>query len=129
MFILVEGEVVVERQGVELGYLVKEGSFFGEGPVIDPRSSQYRSRSVMAVTDCFLICLESDAVEEVCDEWPELRARLNTFRRMGQRKPRDYAGSAAALGISSREYARRYASHAQRISRACLHVPVCLCMS
>lgn len=42
MYVLVEGEVVVERQGIELGFLNIPGSFFGEGPVIDPRRHHYR---------------------------------------------------------------------------------------
>jgi len=42
MYVLVQGEVVVEQQGIELGFLSKEGSFFGEGSVIDPRRSYYR---------------------------------------------------------------------------------------
>ena len=42
MYVLVQGEVVVEQQGIELGFLSKEGSFFGEGPVIDPRRNYYR---------------------------------------------------------------------------------------
>lgn len=41
MYILVQGEVVVEVQGVELGFLGK-GAFFGEGSVIDPRRNSYR---------------------------------------------------------------------------------------
>eukprot|EP01048_Picozoa_sp_COSAG05_P015181 COSAG05_NODE_1801_length_4060_cov_2.209291_2_plen_133_part_00 len=46
MYILVEGEVVVEKGGVELGYLSQAGSFFGENVVIDPRSSETRTRTV-----------------------------------------------------------------------------------
>jgi len=46
MYILVEGEVVVEKGGVELGYLNQSGSFFGENVVIDPRSSETRTRTV-----------------------------------------------------------------------------------
>ena len=34
MFILIEGEVVVEKAGIELGYFNSPGSFFGESPII-----------------------------------------------------------------------------------------------
>ena len=35
-------QVVMEQDGIELGFLSQQGSFFGEGPIIDPRSHHYR---------------------------------------------------------------------------------------
>jgi CRP-like cAMP-binding protein len=97
MFILIEGEVMVEMQGIELGYFRKAGSFFGENPVIDPRGSERRTRSVKAVTDCFLVYLEQQTIIDVANDYPELKARLIRFRRLGQRKKRDHEAAKRAL--------------------------------
>eukprot|EP01043_Picozoa_sp_COSAG02_P023529 COSAG02_NODE_1260_length_13563_cov_28.883764_3_plen_1060_part_00 len=97
MFILVEGEVMVEKQGIELGYFRKPGSFFGENPIVDPRGTERRTRSVKAVTDCFLIYLERDTINSIADQYPELQARLRRFQRLGQRKRRDHEAAKLAL--------------------------------
>ena len=97
MFILIEGEVMVEKQGIELGYFRKPGSFFGENPVVDPRGTERRTRTVKAVTDCFLIYLERDTISAVADAYPELKARLRRFQRLGQRKRRDHEAARRAL--------------------------------
>lgn len=97
MFILIEGEVMIEKQGFELGYFSAAGSFFGENPIIDHRSSERRSRSAKAVTDCFLVFLEQETIIEIQEKYPELRARLIRFRRLGERKKRDVEAAKAAL--------------------------------
>jgi CRP-like cAMP-binding protein len=97
MFILIEGEVMIEKQGIELGYLSAAGSFFGENPIIDHRASERRSRSAKAVTDCFLVFLEQEMIIEMQEKYPELKARLIRFRRLGERKKRDVEAAKAAL--------------------------------
>ena len=97
MFILIEGEVMVEKQGIELGYFRKPGSFFGENPVVDPRGTERRTRTVKAVTDCFLIYLERETISAIADAYPELKARLRRFQRLGQRKRRDHEAARRAL--------------------------------
>lgn len=85
MFILVEGEVVVEQQGTELGFFRRPGSFFGENPLIywqDP-DKQLRDRTVSAVTDSFLVFLELGEVVQVARRYPQLQAELMKFRRVG----------------------------------------------
>jgi hypothetical protein len=87
MFILVDGEVMVEQQGIELGFFNRPGSFFGENPVIyrDERSER-RERTVRAVTDCFLIFLDQEAVMQVANRYPELEQKLNEFQRIGEKR-------------------------------------------
>lgn len=66
MYILVEGEVLVEKGGVELGYLNKPGAFFGEVPVLDPKGEKTpRSRTIRAITDCFLVFLTRGDVQDL----------------------------------------------------------------
>ena len=77
--------------GVELGYLTQPGSFFGENVVINPRSSETRSRTVKAVTDCILVYLEQEAVYELAEKYPELKGRLNKFSKLGMRRTRTAA--------------------------------------
>jgi|EP01047_Picozoa_sp_COSAG01_P004620 CRP-like cAMP-binding protein len=68
MYILVEGELSVEKGGIQLGYLTSAGSFFGEVPVLDPQGEKVpRSRTVRAITDCFLVYLERDDVQGLAD--------------------------------------------------------------
>ena len=79
-------EVMVEKQGMELGFFRRPGSFFGENPVINWKGSERRERSVRAVTDCFLIFLEQTTVMDVAHRYPELEHRLLRFRRLGERR-------------------------------------------
>ena len=66
MYILVEGEVLVEKGGVDLGFLNKPGAFFGEVPVLDPKGEkQPRTRTVRAITDCFLVFLTRLDVQDL----------------------------------------------------------------
>eukprot|EP01043_Picozoa_sp_COSAG02_P020973 COSAG02_NODE_1052_length_14953_cov_6.064023_2_plen_907_part_00 len=92
MFILVDGEVMVEQQGIELGFFNRPGSFFGENPVIYwDESSERRERTVRAVTDCFLVFLDQEAVMQVAQRYPELEQKISEFQRLGhkhgKRKP------------------------------------------
>ena len=77
-------QVMVEQQGIELGFFNRPGSFFGENPVINwGRTTQRRERTVRAVTDCFLIFLEQAAVMQVAQLYPELAQRLSEFQLLG----------------------------------------------
>ena len=62
MYILIEGECIVERAGVEMGYVNQSGWFFGELPVVNPKDphAQTRHRTVKAVTDCDIIFLTQE---------------------------------------------------------------------
>ena len=68
----------------------------------------HRSRTVKAVTDCFLIFLNPQDVSAIADEYPELQARLNSFRRLGERKARDYDKAWAMLHSSTAELYRSF---------------------
>ena len=89
MFILVHGEVMVEQQGIELGFFNRPGSFFGENPIINWDRTERRERTVRAVTDCFIIFLEQAAVMRVAQVYPELEQRLSEFQLLGQQR-KDY---------------------------------------
>ena len=86
MYLLIDGEVIVEKGGVELGYLSQQGAFFGETPVLDPKGSRLaRTRTVRAVTDCFMVYLRRSDVEDIANLYPELRVRLKLFAKTGGR--------------------------------------------
>eukprot|EP01045_Picozoa_sp_COSAG04_P018807 COSAG04_NODE_1769_length_5627_cov_1.496201_4_plen_67_part_00 len=52
MYCLMSGEVVVEQDGDQLGFL-PEGSFFGESALIDTgEGSEIRTRTIKAMTEC-----------------------------------------------------------------------------
>ena len=84
MYILIEGECIVERAGVEMGYVNQSGWFFGELPVVNPKDPHAQTRhrkthdycwrlgcilpraiivrtgTVKAVTDCDIIFLTQE---------------------------------------------------------------------
>ena len=65
-----------------LGFL-SAGAFFGEAPVLAPRhdtSLLLRTRTVTSVTRSELCYLTRDAIAELCNDFPELRARIDRFR-------------------------------------------------
>ena len=72
-----------ERPGsARLGYL-SEGAFFGEAPVLAAKnegSMQLRMRTVLAVTQTELCWITRDDVLSVCEDYPELQARIVRFR-------------------------------------------------
>ena len=60
-----------------------------------------RSRTVKAVSDCFLILLHQDDVNGIAEEYPELMARFIGLRKLGQRKARDYNKATAEMYTST----------------------------
>ena len=90
MFIIVSGEVEISLKGERLGYL-GVGAFVGEQPIIDivtgkgGDGSEVRSRTVTAFLQTELVFIESAGVQELLDQYPELRIRLGTFQRVGKK--------------------------------------------
>ena len=81
---VMSGEVEVIENDVRLGFL-SEGAFFGEAPVLGMGESgtEIRRRTVRAVTETELCFLSRGAVSELCDDYPELEARLKRFTQSG----------------------------------------------
>ena len=84
MYMVMSGEVEVIENDVRLGFL-SEGAFFGEAPVLGMGESgtEIRRRTVRAVTETELCFLSRGAVSELCDDYPELEARLKRFTQSG----------------------------------------------
>lgn len=80
LYVVVDGEMVARRKGVELGRF-DEGDFFGE---IDLLSDQPRQALLGATRDTLLLRLDRVLINELIDNWPGfldvmlgfLRARL-----------------------------------------------------
>ena len=73
---------LTNSQEQRLGFL-SEGAFFGEAPVLaakDDTFMQLRKRTVRAVTTSELCFLTRGDVGKVCDDYPELLARILRFR-------------------------------------------------
>lgn len=89
MYIVMSGEMEVliyddltNSQEQRLGFL-SEGAFFGEAPVLAAKGDtfmQLRKRTVRAVTTSELCFLTRGDVGKVCDDYPELLARILRFR-------------------------------------------------
>ena len=84
MYMVMSGEVEVIENDVRLGFL-SEGAFFGEAPVLGMGESgtEIRRRTVRAVTETELCFLSRGAVSELCEDYPELEARLKRFTQSG----------------------------------------------
>eukprot|EP01050_Picozoa_sp_SAG11_P033062 SAG11_NODE_11047_length_787_cov_1.039244_1_plen_261_part_11 len=83
MYMLMSGEVEVSVSNKRLGFL-SEGAFFGEVPVLAAESgSEIRTRTVTAVTESELCFITKNAVDDLKERYPELKARLNRFARAG----------------------------------------------
>eukprot|EP01043_Picozoa_sp_COSAG02_P010048 COSAG02_NODE_347_length_24085_cov_23.240724_12_plen_981_part_00 len=80
MYMVMSGEVEVLEDGKRLGFL-SEGAFFGESPILGfgEAGTETRRRTVMAVTETELCYVTRDSIEEICNEYSELRARLARF--------------------------------------------------
>ena len=90
MYIIVHGEVVVEKNGVRLGFL-STGAFFGETPIIHHDAhAEVRTRTVRAVAETELIYLQRHKVLELQRQTPELKLSIRRFARIGShiRRPR-----------------------------------------
>ena len=88
MYILVKGEVVVHKDGEQLGYL-QEGAFFGESALIGQGGKsrdEIRSRTVKAMTECELAFLRRIDVDKLQAEYPELRVKLRRMARPTKEK-------------------------------------------
>ena len=88
MYILVEGECLVEKGGIELGILNIPGSYFGELPIVNSRDrhSETRQRTVKAVTDCDVIYIDQEDIQAIAERHPELQSKLKQFASLGQGK-------------------------------------------
>lgn len=78
-------EALEVRQGNVLGYAT-EGDFFGESSLLTHEVGQQclHDRTVTAVTDCDLCYLRRDDVLELCDTWPALQAKIDSFAKARQ---------------------------------------------
>lgn len=94
MYFVVRGEMEVTTGEVgnqhRLGF-IGHGGFFGEHAVIHAMGRKLgtggglRIRTICASCESDLIALTTDLVLQLCDRYPELEIRLNSFRRAGQR--------------------------------------------
>jgi CRP-like cAMP-binding protein len=71
-FLILEGEVVVEKNGTEITRL-KNGDFFGELALLD---HEPRSATVRATTPCKLLVLTSREFVSVLEDIPMMAIRL-----------------------------------------------------
>eukprot|EP01043_Picozoa_sp_COSAG02_P010971 COSAG02_NODE_397_length_23124_cov_439.255635_13_plen_965_part_00 len=80
MYMVMSGEVEVLEDDKRLGFL-SEGAFFGESPILGfgEAGTETRRRTVKAVTETELCYVTRDSIEEICQDYPELRARLLRF--------------------------------------------------
>jgi CRP-like cAMP-binding protein len=126
MYIIMNGEVEVtvrddtvphidagQQKQRRLGFL-SEGAFFGEAPVLaarDDTSMQLRMRTVRAVANSELCFLTRNAVYELCDEYPELKARLLRFRNassiINDKTLQRIGMSRAELSKTARDYKKK----------------------
>ena len=80
MYMVMSGEVEVSEDHNRLGFL-SEGAFFGESPILGfgEAGTETRRRTVKAVTETELCYVTRDSIVEICEAYPELRARLSRF--------------------------------------------------
>ena len=102
MYMVISGELEVTQNQQRLGFL-GEGSFFGEAAVLcSAYKNDRRTRTVTAVIDSELCYLTYEDLQELQEEYPELKARLARFSNVGQmrlttKNTRKLFGSSAAL--------------------------------
>ena len=107
MYMVMTGEVEVLANGQRLGFLA-EGAFFGEVPVLDNTSgAERRTRTVRSVTDSTELCFITRAqMEQLKEQYPELKARMSIFGRQGARSRTTgklTKKSLAQVGLSRKE--------------------------
>ena len=110
MFFVVKGEVEVLKgfgsKRERLGF-IGQGGFFGENTVIESVSRRHgtgaavRMRTMRTTTDSELAMLRCADVLELCDDYPELEVRLQSFRRAGTRLSRKGAKHRAAVAFKN----------------------------
>ena len=84
MYMVISGELEVLQNEQRLGFL-SEGSFFGEGAVLcTDYKNEVRTRTVVAATDSELCYLTYEDLDELKEEYAELKARLARFSSIGQ---------------------------------------------
>lgn len=90
MYFVMSGELEVIVDGERLGFL-GQGSFFGENAVIESidrkpgLGAEVRVRTMKASADSELGMLQAADVLRLCDTFPELEIRMQSFNRAGSK--------------------------------------------
>ena len=90
MYFVLSGELEVICDGDRLGFL-GQGAFFGENAVIESvdrkpgLGAEVRLRTMRASADTELGMVKAEDILHLCDTFPELEIRLQSFRKAGSK--------------------------------------------